>query len=255
MDSGPASDLYSVTSWYTPGLGPRYQQFARHLARAIRSRLLPPDTQLPSERDLAEIAEVSRVTIRKAVAELVAEGLVEQRHGAGSFVLPHARKLQQSLSSLVSFTENMTARGKTSSSVVLQRGLFAPMPDELMVLGLTTGDRVARVRRLRSAGDVPMAIEISALPEDILPRPDQVSTSLYAVLRQDGAAPTRAIQRVTAANLGREDAGLLNMAEGDAVLQIDRTGYLASGRPIEYTRGLYRSDLYDFVSELRLEGR
>ena len=255
MDSGSASDHYSAVNWYTPGSGPRYQQLARHVARAIRSGLLTPDTQLPAERDMAAIAEVSRVTIRKAVAELVAEGLVEKRQGAGSFVLPHVRKLQQSLSSLVSFTENMTARGKTSSSVVLRRGLFAPMPDELMVLGLTTGDRVARVRRLRSAGGVPMAIENSALPEDILPRPDEVSTSLYAVLRRDGAAPTRALQRVTAASLGREDAGLLNMAEGDAVLQIDRTGYLASGRPIEYTRGLYRSDLYDFVSESRPEGR
>jgi GntR family transcriptional regulator len=72
------------------------------------------------------------------------------------------------------------------------------------------------------------------------------------LLRKDGA-PTRAIQRVTALNLSPSDADLMKLPEGSAVLQIVRTGYLASGRPIELTRGLYRSDIYDFVSELRLD--
>ena len=244
--------MYEPSLWYSHGRGPRYQQLARYLAHSIRSGLLQPETQIPAERDLAEYADVSRVTIRKAVANLVAEGLIEQRRGAGSFVLPSAPKLQQSLSSLVSFTENMIARGKTSTSVVLEQGLFVPLPEELMTLGLATGERIARVRRLRSAGGVPMAIENSALPEDILPRPERVTTSLYAILREAGRAPTRAIQRITATSVDKDDAALLNLEEGVAVLLIDRTAYLDTGRPIEFTRGLYRSDLYDFVSELRI---
>ena len=80
-----------------------------------------------------------------------------------------------------------------------------------------------------------------------------MGVSLYEVLRARGLAPTRAIQRVTAANLSPRDAEMLHLPEGAAVLRIERTGYLATGRPIEFTRGLYRSDIYDFVSELRLD--
>jgi len=177
--------------------------------------------------------------------------LIEQRQGAGSFVRSAAPKLEQSLSSLVSFTENMSVRGMTSTSTVLSRGIFTPSPQEILALGLSSRDRVTRIKRLRQTDDAPMAVELSSLPQDILPRPDDVETSLYAVLRKNGCAPTRAIQRVTAINLERSEAELLKLPEGSAVLKIERTGYLATGRPIEFTSGLYRSDTYDFVSELR----
>lgn len=245
---------YDPANWYRDGRGPRYSQLYRHIAAAIASGRLEPDSQLPPERELAEIADVSRVTVRKAVSQLVADGLVEQRRGAGSFVRTPGPKLEQSLSTLTSFTEYMQQRGKSSTSQVLQRGLFAPSPDEQIALGLSSSDRVARIERLRSADGIPMAIERSSLPEDILPRPDQVLTSLYTVLRASGGAPTRAVQRITAVNLGPAESQLLKLAEGAAALRIDRTGYLPTGRPIEFTRGVYRSDIYDFIAELRLEG-
>ncbi|SMY06670.1 GntR family transcriptional regulator [Flavimaricola marinus] len=246
--------IFAPEGWFRPGRGPRYQQLYRHIAAAIQSGLLAAGDQLPPERDLAEMADISRVTVRKAVAELVAEGLIEQRQGAGSFVrTAPAERLEQSLSSLVSFTENMQARGMTSSSQVLRRGLFPATPQVVMALGLSPSDKAARIDRLRSAGGAPMALEASYLPADILPDPDLVETSLYAVLRANGCAPTRAIQRVTAVNLEARDADLLHLPTGAAVLKIERTGYLTSGRPIEFTSGLYRSDIYDFVSELRLD--
>ena len=92
----------------------------------------------------------------------------------------------------------------------------------------------------------------AAPPVLILPDPAQVGTSLYQFLRGEGRAPTRAIQRVGAINLSPREAQLLAMPPGAAVLRIDRTAYLPSGRPIEFTKGLYRSDLYDFIAELRL---
>ena len=136
-------------------------------------------------------------------------------------------------------------------SQILRRGVFLPSPDEQMALGLSGGERVARVERLRFADDAPLALEWSSLPTDILPDPDAVQTSLYDVLRAAGTAPTRAVQRITAVNLNAADARLLHLTEGAAVLRIDRTGYLPTGRPIEFTRGLYRSDIYDFIAELR----
>ena len=246
-------DFYGTAQWYREGRGPRYQQLRRHIAAAIGAGELTPGEHLPPERDLAERAGVSRVTVRKAVAQLVAEGLVEQRQGAGSFVRAPAERLQQSLSSLVSFTETMQARGIVSTSRILDRGIFTPHPAEIVGLGLSPQEKVARIERLRSAGETPIALERSSLPRDILPRPEAVQQSLYEVLRRDGTAPTRALQRVTAENLSAEDAALLRLPEGAAALRIVRTAYLASGRPVELTSGLYRSDIYDFVSELRLD--
>ncbi len=253
MDS---TDIFAPSAWYREGQGPRYRQLYRHIQAAIMDGSLTAESQLPPERDLALLADVSRVTVRKAVAQLVEDGLVDQLRGAGSFVRSTAQpsRHQQSLSSLVSFTESMAARGKTSTSRVLQRGLFTPSPDEMMALGIAANEKVSRISRLRSADGVPMAIERSSLPLDILPDPNRVETSLYIVLRADGCAPSRAIQRVTAINVNGEDAQQLKLTDGAAVLKIDRTAYLENGRPIEFTRGLYRSDIYDFIAELRLDG-
>ena len=248
-----SKSIFDPAEWHRTGRGPRYQQLQRHIVSSIQSGKLAAGDQLPPERDLAELAGISRVTVRKAVAQLVADGLIEQRQGAGSFVRSAAPKLEQSLSALVSFTENMLARGMVSTSQVLSAGLFAPNPDEMVTLGLSPHDKVARVIRLRSANGIPMALEQSALPRDILPDPTKVQTSLYAILRKSGQAPTRAIQRVTALNLSASEADQFQLAEGTAVLKIVRTAYLTSGRPMEFTSGLYRSDIYDFVSELRLD--
>jgi GntR family transcriptional regulator len=241
------------SEWFQHGRGPRYRQLFQHISGLVAAGILTANDQLPSERDIAEIAQVSRVTVRKAIAELVLEGLIEQRQGAGSFVRGGGEKFEQSLSSLVSFTENLQARGIASTSEVLVSGVFRPAPNEAVVLGLSSHHQVARVHRLRRGDGVPMALEHSSLPEDILPRPDKVKTSLYDLLRARGKAPTRAIQRVTAVNAPAPIARYLDLAEGAAVLQIERTAYLATGRPIEFTSGFYRSDVYDFVSELRLE--
>ncbi|MGL5011067.1 MAG: GntR family transcriptional regulator [Paracoccaceae bacterium] len=228
-------------------------QLARHIAALIAAGEVAANTQLPPERDLAEIGEISRVTVRQAVAQLVDEGLLEQRRGAGTFVSAARNKMEHSLSYLLSFTDYMRQRGKMPSSRVLLRGLFQPTPDEQIALGLSSGAQVARIERLRSADEVPMAVEWSSLPTDILPDPHDVGTSLYDVLRARDMAPVRAVQRITAVNLPAPEARLLNLPDGAAVLRIDRTGYLPTGRPIEFTRGLYRSDIYDFVAELRLE--
>lgn len=222
---------------------------------AIASGEIAVESQIPSERELANLTGLSRVTIRKAIAKLVAEGLIEQQRGAGSFVKPPPTKVQQSLSTLESFTESLSARAMVSTSTLLRQGLFTPTPNERMILGLATGEQVARVDRLRSGDGIPMALEYSTLPQDILPAPEQVETSLYKILRGENSAPVRAIQKILASNLSESEAQMLQMKPGAAVLLIERTGYLHSGRPVEFTRGLYRSDLYDFISELRIGGQ
>ena len=257
MDNFDFPAFLAPGNWHRKGQGPRYGQLARHITTAIREGQIGVGHQLPPERDLADLSHVSRVTVRKAIGQLVRDGLVEQRQGAGSFVREaiHEKRLEHGLSSLTSFTEYMELRGFTSTSVLLDRGVYAPRPDEMVALGLAPEDRLSRIKRLRSADGSPLAIETSCLPIDVLPDPTVVTTSLYAVLRASEIAPVRAIQRIRATNLVAEEAQLLQVPEGAAMLLIERTAYLSSGRPIEFTRGIYRSDIYDFVAELRLDNR
>jgi GntR family transcriptional regulator len=146
----------------------------------------------------------------------------------------------------------MARRGMSVRSVWLDRGLYAPSPEETVTLGLSSGDSVARVARLRIAGDTPLAIERAALSSAILPDPEAIGTSLYAHLEKAGNRPVRAIQRIRAVSLGDDDAALLEVTPGVASLHIERTSYLPSGRVVEFTRSIYRGDTYDFVAELRL---
>jgi len=245
--------ILNPATWYASGRGPRYQQLYRHLKDTLTGERVDAGIQLPPERKMAEQAEVSRVTIRKAVARLADDGMLDRQQGSGSFVRAKSEpKLKSSLSSLASFTELMEMRGYGSWSRVLATGLHMPSPTEMVALGLTGGSKVARVKRLRIADPGALAIETSTLPVDILPEPRDVTTSLYAVLRRNGVAPVRAIQRIGACNVSQADAQMLAIPAGSAVLQIARTAYLKNDRPIEFTCGIYRSDIYDFVAELKL---
>ncbi|MCK0143897.1 GntR family transcriptional regulator [Aliiroseovarius sp. F20344] len=246
------SDFLDPQGWLGQRSGPRYVQLRRRLEDAIDKGILPPDSSLPPEREIAEITDLSRVTVRKAIQELVKLGVVEQRQGSGSFVRAPVARVEQSLSHLTSFTEDMKRRGLETTSRWLERGVFIPSPEEVLTLGLAAGDSVARIYRLREAGGQPMALERASLPLDILPNPIEVSRSLYEVLEQNGNRPVRAVQKISAINLDPDDADLLGVAEGTAGLSIQRISYLESGRVAELTRSVYRGDAYDFVAELRL---
>ena len=141
---------------------PLYMQLAQKLAQAIRNRDYKPDEALPSERVLSESLSLSRVTARKAIDQLVEQGLVVRRRGSGNYIAP---RLEQPLSRLTSFSEELSQRGFTPSSRWLARACTAARPDEQLTLGLSPGSRVARLERLRLADNVVMAYEVSVLPE------------------------------------------------------------------------------------------
>lgn len=240
------------SGWLGQNEGPRYVQLRQRLENGIACGLLPPNSSLPPEREIAEITELSRVTVRKAIQELVRDGLIEQRQGSGSFIRDPINRVEQSLSQLTSFTEDMAQRNLQTTSRWLERGVFLPTQTEKEVLDLTETAEVARIYRLREAGGRPMALERASLSLDVLPNPLEVTTSLYEVLDFRGMRPVRAVQKISAINLEAREAEFLQVPEGAAGLSIERTSYLADGRVAELTRSLYRGDAYDFVAELRL---
>jgi GntR family transcriptional regulator len=227
--------------------GPLYQQLQQQIRDAIQNRVLGPDEALPPERDLAEEFAVSRITVRKALDGLVAEGLLLRRQGAGTFV---ASRVEKSFSKLSSFSEDMISRGRTPRSEWLKRAEGAVTPEESMVLGLSPGSAVYRFNRIRFADDLPMALEFTTVPAFSLPSAQAVGSSLYEALEAAGQRPTRALQRLRAVLFTPEQAALLRVQPGDAGLLIERRGFLKDGRPVEFTQSYYRGDAYDFVAEL-----
>jgi len=222
------------------------------LKRQIASGRFANVDVLPGERELSQLLEVSRTTLRRAIADLVQEGVLTHRHGAGTFVKRSPPHVRQPLSRLTSFTEDMRLRGFAASSRVIERGAFLPTSEESMMLDIALSETVLRLFRLRLADGVPMAIERAAVPMRFLGEGEEIGDSLYAALEAAGCRPVRAVQRLRAVMVNAAEAALLEVAEGSPGLDIHRIAYLADGRRVEFTRSIYRSDTYDFVAELSL---
>ncbi len=230
----------------------RYGSVCETLKSEIANGRFADTELLPGERELCALFKVSRTTLRRAITELVAEGVLYHRHGAGTFIRRRLPRVDQPLSRLTGFTEDMRQRGFVASSRELERGVFLPTPEEAMMLGVSPGESIFRLSRLRLASDVPMAIEHAVVPLRFIPEPENIGSSLYDALEQHNFRPVRALQRLRATLLGESDAALLGVEPKSAALYIQRIAYVAEGRCVEFTRSYYRSDTYDFVSELTL---
>jgi GntR family transcriptional regulator len=226
---------------------PLYQQLQRGIREAIEKRILGPDDALPSERQLAEDLGISRITVRKAIDGLAAEGLLVSRQGSGNFV---CTRIDKNFAKLTSFSEDMRARGRHPRSVWLKRSEGTVTPEESLKLALSPGTLVYRFHRLRFADDEPMAIEFATIDATTLPSLEAVDASLYDALEAAGNRPVRALQRLHALLLNAEQAKLLKAKPADAGLLVDRLGYLRDGRAVEFSQSIYRGDTYDFVAEL-----
>lgn len=227
-----------------------YLRLRRAIRNVVEHRDIEPGQALPSERDLSRALSLSRVTVRKAIAGLVEEGILTQRHGAGTFV---AERIIKPMSRLTSFTEDLRARGLNPRSEFFERGIGEVTPEESMAMNLSPGALVARLHRVRYARDEPLAIERTVVPASVLSDPMLVHDSLYEVLESLGCRPRRALQRLRAVSLGAQQARLLHVPTGSAGLNIERRSFLDDGRVVEFTTSWYRGDIYDFVAELQTD--
>ncbi|MBB5538835.1 GntR family transcriptional regulator [Rhizobium giardinii] len=235
------------------GAGPLYHKLRRSLEEAILSGRLGSGEALSPERDLADSARVSRVTVRKAIDQLVRDGLLVRRRGSGTFVSRSLALLAQPASPAPSPpTEDMFWPASNLRTEWLERQITSPSSDEMMALGLSAGAKVARLARLRISGGLPFAIERSCVSVEFLANPLSVSTSIYAALQDRDARPVRAIQRLFASPIREPDASVLGVADGAAGLLVRRVGFLHSGRPVEFTCSLCRGDTDGFVNEFTI---
>lgn len=227
---------------------PLYMQVANKLSSGIASGDWRPNEALPSERTLSAMLDISRVTARKAIDMLCERGMLTRRRGSGTYITP---KLEQPLSRLTSFSEELSQRGFAAGSRWLERDTGVAAPLELLALGLSPNMAVARLKRLRTADDVVMAIETTTIPAIYMPEPHCVTDSLYGYLEARGTIPMRALQHIRAVNASTDQARLAGLVPGAAMLHITRVSYLESGVAVELTHSYCRSDYYEFVAESR----
>lgn len=211
---------------------------------------LEPGGPLPAERTLAVRLGVSRMTVRRAVDELVAAGRVVRRPGVGTFVTDkHSQRL-----SATSFSEDIRARGSTPGSRTLGSSVGPAGAALGRKLGLSPADDVLRVRRLRLADETPMAIESLHVPADIVPGlsgEDLVGRSFYATLRDRFGLTVAGGEQVLEATVtDAEESRDLDVPLHSPAFLFERTSCTADGRRVEFVRSVYRGDRYRIVSTI-----
>lgn len=226
---------------------PLYRQLADALKQAVAASHIKRGAVIPSERVLSQVLGISRVTVRKAIDGLVTDGFLDRRQGAKTVI---SSRLEKSLATMTSFSEDMRSRGLEPGCIWISRDISRPSPAEMMALGISGSEKVVRLRRLRTADGVPIAIEMATLPARFVPEPQVIGNSLYEYLETTGALPVRALQRMQAKPGTEEERRLLAAPEDASLLIMERRCFLADGQIVEFTQTKYRGDVYDFVIEL-----
>ncbi len=234
---------------------PLYYQLKEVLKQQIRAGHLAPHTAIPSEPELVAQYHVSRATVRQALTELVHEGLLYRQHGRGTFVCEP--RVQQNISELTSFSDDLRRRGKRPGGLLIVSELVRGSQTVRDQLRLMDEEQVVRLERLRTADDAPIAYEIDYLPypraAGVYQRAKEVADgSLYVLMGTEGMHPYIAEQAFKGDVASEREAELLRIAPNTPGLRLNCTSFDETGAPIEYTEGFYPGSLYELQLTLRV---
>ena len=224
---------------------PTYIRLKEMIQKKIENRDFVPGDPLPSERTLAAMHGLSRMTVRQALSELVAAGALYREQGRGTFV--SARKMQQR--NIASFSQTVRQKGFTPSTKVVEFSSIKPSSDIAEKLMVQKDMPVYRALRLRFADVTPVALEDVFIPFHICPglKQKDLKTSLYQLINHKfnhkiGSADSS----VSALNPSAKQQGYLGIKRNMPVLKINSLYYSASGTTLYYERAIYRADMYEY---------
>lgn len=228
--------------------GLRYKEIEEWLRKIVQSG--NEGDLLPSEVEIAAKFSVSRMTARQAVMNLMREGLVDRRRGAGTFIAN--RPLHRREGILLSFTEDMRRRGLKPTSIPISAQLENPSTADIQALKLEAGSKVVVIQRIRLADGVPLSLErVALIPQcEAVLESDLASGSLHEALRRIDFAPFTASGWLNARLANAQEAKKLEIASKAPLLVETRVIENEQGTPIEYTETAYVASRY--VIDIRL---
>jgi GntR family transcriptional regulator len=231
---------------------PLYAQVESILAARIADGTYPVGSRFPKEEDLIESYSVSRTTIRQAIQNLIRRGLVEIRRGKGTFVLQP--KINQELTQLSGFVEDMQVLGRRASARVLDKQIVPASSDVARQLKVTEGTQVVCIQRVRLADGVPLSFDETFLPRELgdkIIENDLETEPIFSLLEQKYQTPLlEAEYRLEAVSADQAVARALAVSPGSPIFLIERTSYTSGHHPVDYEKLYYRGDQIRFVTRL-----
>ena len=245
MSTGPTLPPELFADLERSGPVPLWYQISSRLEQAIADGRLSAGDRIENEVALGERLSLSRPTIRRAIQELVDKGLLVRRRGIGTQVVHGSVTRRVALTSLY---DDLAESGQQPTTRLLLHEVVAADPAVATALSVPVGSDVARIRRLRLADDVPVAVLENHLPLEVaqLSTAELAEHGLYQLLRDRGVTMKVAEQRIGARAATDAEAELLEIEPRDPVLTMTRTAYDDSGRAVEVGTHCYRPDLYSF---------
>lgn len=222
---------------------PLYHQLAEQLTEAISNGALKPGDPFENELALAERLQLSRPTVRRAIAEMVAQGLLVRRRGVGTTV---ANEVIHRRDELTSLHDDLVRSGRKPRTRLLSLSAEAHDERAAEALGLALDAPLVEIERLRYADDEPLAILRNWLPPTFadLTREDLEGGGLYTWLRERGVRPAVAHQTIGARGARAAERRTLELGRSDPVLTMTRRAYDAAGTAVEFGDHCYRADHY-----------
>lgn len=235
--------------------GPIYARIEADIRRQIGDGTLPIGSRLPAEQDLAQRYGVARMTVRQALSRLSAAGIVERRHGVGTFITNN--KSERVANRLLGFREDAIAHGLEPSTTILSKG-FEPLgADDAILLGADAGIAALHVSRLRFTNGEPIGHNAVIIVPPYAKELEHIdwTASFYAgAAERIGYEVSEVEQTIESVTADAATAKTLGMARGSALLRVTRVTYLASGGRLGLTRSLYRGDRYFLSLRLHRSG-
>jgi len=248
--------MYHIASSQAPD-GSKARRVYLLLRDEIISGMLAPGDQLPGELRLAEMHGISRVTLRRALDGLMADGLIERRPGSGTVVRARGAQPAQIIADFATLMPQLRRMGDETTARLLSFSYGNPPPQIAEALGIEEGTRVQRAVRLRLTEGLPFSHLTTHVPGSIAEgysEADMATTPLFRLLERRGVAVDHARQTVSAILATPDVAEALEVAAGTALISLTRVVFDAEGNGVEHLVALYRPDRYRLEMTLNRVG-
>jgi len=224
---------------------PLYQQLMLRLKNDVMAGVYPAGARIPSEQELCDTYGVSRVTVRKAILDLVQEGLLVRRQGKGTFVADE--RIQRNLQHITSFSEACRQMGHSAGAKLISVERTAATDEDAERLHMAPGGQVVEICRLRLCDGEPVMLEINRFPAEYgFLLQEAACESLYELLASHGVIPASAVHDISLGYATPFVSRHLGTAQGDALLLLDELVLDQHGGPLHLSRQWIRGDKYTF---------